>query len=204
MSRTTSGWGVNDVDYNVTLTETTGGHNRIIWMCPAYMVWRNMVKRVHNQKSLIARPRYSDTSIWEGWRNFSSFREWVLNVQPNTNWQNCVLDKDLLSKEIKIYSPDTCVFVTPMTNNFILDGGSKGLGAIWRKDINKYQARLRNPFTNKIECLGTFTEKSDSIKVWVKRKSELADTLASLQSDDRVASALRSYFTEDKYLKIDL
>lgn len=104
------------------------------------------------------------------------------------------LDKDILFVGNKIYSAETCVFVTPMVNLFTIDSGAtRGewmIGVYWYKGANKFMSRCSNPFTKKREYLGYFTSEIEAHQVWLKRKLELAHELADIQTDERVAKAL--------------
>ena len=75
-----------------------------------YVIWDNMVQRC---KSHI---NYTDIVVCEEWLNFSNFTEWMeSNYNPET-MQGWHLDKDILVKGNKIYSPETCCFVPQEIN----------------------------------------------------------------------------------------
>ena len=110
------------------------------------------------------------------------------------DWEGKQLDKDILIKGNKIYSAETCVFVTPMVNTFTNDQGLKRgewpIGANYHKASEKFLAQCRNPVTKKLEHLGLFTCEQEAHNSWLKRKLELAHELAAIQTDPRVAKAL--------------
>ncbi len=109
-------------------------------------------------------------------------------------WEGNHLDKDILIEGNKVYSADTCAFVSRAVNNFANDHGSgRGkwlIGVYWNKKLEKFQSGISNPFTGKIEHLGLFTCELEAHKAWLKRKLELAHELADIQTDPRVAKAL--------------
>lgn len=119
------------------------------------------------------------------------FRAWVVEQ----NWEDKELDKDILSQGNKVYSPVTCVFVDGAVNSFLLDCGAvRGewpTGVWWHERAQKFHSRCRNPFTKKKEYLGSFTCPDQAHNAWKKRKHELACQLADIQTDERVAEALR-------------
>jgi hypothetical protein len=39
------GWGVVDVDYNVTKSEILNGKRKRVWICPYYLKWREILRR---------------------------------------------------------------------------------------------------------------------------------------------------------------
>lgn len=180
------GVGTNDADYNVTWRE--GGKEV---RCRFYRVWSGMLERCYSKKSLIRRPTYAGCSVAKEWHLFSNFKRWM----ERQDWQEKELDKDILFKGNKIYSPETCVFIDGLTNTFTLDNtASRGgfpLGVSYDKSKESIIAHCCNPFTKKQENLGRFDTADEAHNAWKRRKHELALQLADLQKDDRVASALR-------------
>jgi hypothetical protein len=104
------------------------------------------------------------------------------------------LDKDFLSggKRGKLYSPETCAFVSQSLNKFLTDGeGRRGKYPIGVSfDRGKYVARVKNPFTKKGEYLGRFHDVQVAQAFYITRKKEFAVLLAREQADPRIAKAL--------------
>lgn len=189
------GVGINDADYVVQVKETIGHvkgkrKQKIVWECPYYRVWKNMLKRCYSTKYQEKQPTYKGCSVSEEWLTFSKFRSWM----EQQDWEGKQLDKDLLLEGNKVYSAEACVFVTQMVNSFTTDSGAtRGewlIGVYWNKVANKFRSMCRNPFTKKLESLGLFTCELEAHKTWLKRKLELAHELAAIQTDERVAKAL--------------
>ena len=180
------GVGVNDADYVVNPTI----NGKIVW-CPFYRYWVNMLKRCYSVKFQARRPTYVGCYVCVEWLTFSKFKSWM----ETQDWQGKQLDKDLLVSGNKVYSPDTCAFVDKETNLFATDrGAARGewhIGVNFHKPTGKFQALCRNPFTRKKEYLGLFIYPDEAHQAWKKRKHELACQLADLQTDERVAKALR-------------
>lgn len=194
------GVGINDADYVVQVWETIGYVNgkqkqKLVWECPYYRVWHNMLKRCYSTKLQERNPTYKGCSVSEEWLTFSSFRSWM-EIQ---DFEGKQLDKDLLFEGNKVYSSESCVFVTRVVNMFTTDrGNDRGewpLGVCWHKKDEKFMARCRNPFTKKLEYLGSFDCPQKAHKAWLKRKLELAHLLAAEQTDERVAKALIERYT---------
>ena len=191
-NRLIHGVGINDADYTV---ESRINGKRVL--CPYYITWRNMLERCYSEKCQKRRPTYKGCSVCPEWIYFMNFRKWMITQ----DWQGKALDKDLLVKGNKVYSPSTCVFVDSTTNNFTTDsGGSRGnypLGVSFYKPSGKFKVQCRNPFTKEGEYLGLFTCQNEAHLVWKARKHELACQLADLQTDPRVVDALiRRYSPE--------
>ena len=189
------GAGINDADYVVHKFETIGyvdgkQKQKQVWACPYYIAWKHILERCYSVKLHEKHPTYKDCTVSEEWLTFSNFRAWM----ATQDWGGKHLDKDLLVQGNKIYSAETCVFISQMVNKFTLDSGAtRGewlIGVNWEKDRKKFQARCRNPFTKRTDHLGRFDCEQQAHQAWLTRKLELAHELAAIQSDSRVAKAL--------------
>ena len=189
------GVGVNDADYVVQKFERIGYEagkikQELVWVCPYYSIWMAMLKRCYSAKYQESRPTYIGCTVSKEWLTFSNFRVWM----EKQDWQNKHLDKDLLFEGNKVYSSETCVFVTQLVNSFTTDGGAisgkRLIGTCWDKHWGKFRAQCGNPFTKKREHLGRFSSEQEAHNAWRKRKLELAHELAAIQTDPRVAKAL--------------
>ena len=189
------GVGINDADYGTQKKETIGyvggkKKRKQVWICPFYRTWKNMLERCYSTKYQERNPTYIGCTVSDNWLTFTNFKAWMQKQQ----WEDKQLDKDLLIEGNKVYSPNTCVFVTPMVNTFTIDcSAARGewlVGVYWDKGANKFLSRCRNPFTKKQEYLGLFTCEQEAHETWLKRKLDLAHELAAIQKDQRVAEAL--------------
>lgn len=78
----------------------------------AYKKWYMMLYRCYDPLQLNRRPSYQNVFVCDAWLNFQNFAAWFeLN---NTKGKH--LDKDILIDGNKIYSPETCLFVTQTEN----------------------------------------------------------------------------------------
>lgn len=181
------GVGINDADYPVFKTE----NGKIAWSCPYRRTWSNMLKRAYTDEFKREHPTYQDVTVCDEWHSFMCFRSWMVEQ----DWKGKELDKDILFQGNKVYSPDRCVFVDRVVNTFFLDSaatrGEWPIGVYWKEQRHKFVSRCRNPFTKKTEFLGYFTCPHHAHLAWKKRKHELACQLAEIQTDERVAEALR-------------
>lgn len=155
-----------------------------------------MLERCFSTKFQERNPSYKGCSVSEEWLRFSNFKSWM----EAQDFEGMQLDKDLLIEGSKVYSAETCVFVTPTVNTFTVDrGASRGewlIGVYWLKARQKFRADCNNPFTKKREYLGLFTCEQEAHQAWLTRKLELAYELAAIQTDPRVAKALIDRYTK--------
>ena len=78
-----------------------------------YDTWNSMLTRCYSQKSMMRSPTYHDVTVCEEWHNFQNFADWFyVNYAKGLH-----LDKDVKVKGNKIYSPDTCLFITKANNS---------------------------------------------------------------------------------------
>jgi len=189
------GVGINDADYVTRKWETIRYVNgvrkrRLVWTCPYYQVWKEMLRRCYSTEFKDTHPTYVGCSVSEEWLTFSVFKMWM----EAQDFEGMQLDKDLLFEGNKIYSAETCVFVSGIVNSFTTDSGaSRGeclIGVNWDKEKGKFMSRCSNPFTKKQEYLGYFNCEKEAHQSWLKCKLELAQLLAAEQTDGRVAKAL--------------
>ena len=87
-----------------------------------YMVWNNMITRCYSECDLKRKPTYRDAKVCDRWLIYSNFLEDIEYIKGYTYWLNhpnegVSLDKDLLGNGSKIYSLNTCMFVSASENS---------------------------------------------------------------------------------------
>lgn len=200
-SRLLCGWGVIDVDYLVCLYEGDIGAKKQVWRCPYYTDWCNMINRCYNKGFIERQPTYLGCTVCEEWKYLSNFIKWV-DSQPNREWQNHALDKDILFIGNKQYNPLTCSYITKGLNQFLTTRGNDRGGCLigvqrQSSGTKQFKSTCRNPFICDQEILGYFDTELEAHKAWQAKKHEHALRLADLQEDPRVAEALRQRYAPD-------
>lgn len=202
------GVGIRDVDYIVQRTkvvEQSSGEKKqeLQWVCPYYTKWLDMLRRSYSKKFKEAHPTYNECHVDPVWFNLSNFIKWV-DIQPNRDWQDCHLDKDLLYKDNKFYSPEKVVFISSKINGFLKTSaktrGASLIGVSYQPHKNKnkpFLADCRNPFGGS-SYIGYYATEIEAHKAWQSKKHEYACQLAESQSDPRVAKALKERYSPDK------
>ena len=93
----------------------------------AYSTWNSMIQRCCSENFKIKHPTYSECKCCEEWLNFQNFAEWFENNYYEIEGERMHLDKDILTKNNKIYSPDKCIFVTQRINDmFVKKDSNRG------------------------------------------------------------------------------
>lgn len=80
-------------------------------------LWLGMIQRCYEEGYGEKFPAYSKCSVISDWHNLQNFKAWVKQQTSlgfyQEGWE---LDKDLLVRGNKVYSPDTCVFLPGRLN----------------------------------------------------------------------------------------
>ena len=112
-----------------------------------YRVWQDMIKRCYDKETIKKRPTYKQCEVCEEWHNFQNFAKWCDKnyYESSLKKESMQLDKDILFKGNKTYSPDTCIFVPQRINSlFIKSDKARGdypIGVTLRKDNGKYRSQ---------------------------------------------------------------
>jgi hypothetical protein len=188
------GVGTNDAGYPVTRNELVGGKFKQVWICPFYKAWTNMFKRCYCEKYQASMPTYEEACVDEHWHLFSNFRVWMANQV----WEGLELDKEILSNGGKVYSEDTCCFVSRRINSMLLINpktrGQFPIGASMTK-AGKYQSSCKD-HTAKAKNLGTYVTPMGAHAAWQLFKADVISTVASEYQAE-------PYFRNDVYYKLN-
>jgi len=155
----------------------------------------SMLERCHSEKYQIEKPSYIGCSINNEWHNFQNFAEWYYKNYKK-NWK---IDKDILVKGNKIYSPETCCFV-PNEINCLFTKSNRSRGSlpigVSRKG-KKFEAKVR---INNIQVpLGLFYTPKEAFNVYKIAKEKEIKRIADKWKDQiepKVYDAMYSYVVE--------
>jgi len=188
------GVGVNDSNYTTTVVETVGYKpdgkrvQKVVWKCPFYTTWTSMIRRSYSGLYKKTFPSYTDCSVCDEWLTFSNFKSWM----ERQDYEGKHLDKDLLVRGNKIYSPATCVFVDKEVNYFMTERescrGSLPIGV--SISGNKYKACISGGSKTSQEYLGLFSTPEEAHQAWLAAKLERAKVIAAKQNNTMIANAI--------------
>lgn len=88
----------------------------------AYKKWTSMLRRCYETCYNTANETYNDCYVCDEWKIFSNFKRWF-DDPVNGYMDDYHLDKDLLVKGNKIYSPTTCCFLPHEINQTLARKG---------------------------------------------------------------------------------
>ena len=168
-----------------------------------YVNWTTMLSRCYSLKRQLKQTSYQNITVCKEWHNFQNFAKWFNeNYNPETmqGWQ---LDKDIICKDCKVYSPNNCTFVPHEINLlFVKKEKSRGLqpiGVSFDKEKNKYIASISR--NSKGIFLGYFNTSEEAFQAYKTAKEahikEVAtDYYTSGKINERVYQALMKYEVE--------
>ena len=179
-----SGIGVNDADY---MTNQIADGKQI--RCPYYSRWFDMLTRCYSEKYHTKFPTYIGCTVCEEWLIFSNFKAWM----KKRDWDGLQLDKDVLDPNNKIYSPETCVFISSALNKLLTDHAAKRgkypQGVYYNKRNRKYKAQIN--VNGKSKYLGYHLTPELAYEAY--KSAKIVDIMrhANEQTDERIANGLR-------------
>ena len=126
----------------------------------------------------------------EEWLLFDNFYEWLHSQENFDKWLNgeyWTLDKDILIKGNKIYSPETCCLVPRMVNSLFKKQENKKtrlpIGVQFEANRQRYIANCSNSVNGKDYnmYLGSFNNSEDAFKCYKEYKENLIKRVARIE-----------------------
>ena len=155
----------------------------------SYNCWQNMLRRCYSAKCQEKHPTYIGCSVCDEWLYYSNFKKWYNENYYEIENKTSQLDKDVLIKNNKVYSPDTCVFVPNFINNLFTKSqkirGELPIGVCYKKANKKYVARLSVFKDGKKtrKHLGCFDTADEAFEVYKQAKEEYIKEVADEYKD---------------------
>jgi len=160
------GVGINDADFATAINKKN---------IPSYEYWRGVLRRCYSELEHQKRPLYKGCTVCEEWLYFTNFHRWFLEQDVPKGWQ---IDKDILNKGNKHYSPENCVFVEQALNTFLTDctrkRGEYKIGVFYNKKKRKFIAQCQGVDSRKKMHLGNFDNENDAYVEYMRYKHEQA------------------------------
>lgn len=184
------GIGILDIPFSKNSSETTRR---------AYNVWEDVLDRCYNDETKKRMPTYEGCTMCKEWWLFSNFLKWF--EENIKNGQH--IDKDILIKGNKVYSPETCCSVPKSINSMMASCHSRGnrdLPVGVYKNGNKYVSYIS--FSDSTQkYLGIFATVEEAFGVYKKEKEMHIKRVAQEYFDkgeitEKVYMALMNYKIE--------
>jgi hypothetical protein len=146
-----------------------------------YAVWHSMLERCYSGKLHKKRPTYSDCTLAKEWHCFQNFARWYDDNYYEVNGERMALDKDILLKGNKVYSPQTCIFVPQSINLLFVKGdsmrGEYCIGVSLHKITNKFQVYCSILGDN--QYLGLFNTYEEAFQIYKEFKEKSIKRIAN-------------------------
>ncbi|STO12725.1 AP2 domain [[Flavobacterium] thermophilum] len=169
---------------------------------PQYSTWTGMLERCYSDKLYKRYPTYMGCSVAEEWHNFQNFSKWYDENYYEVDDEKMELDKDILLKGNKTYSPDYCVFVPKRINLLFVKKdelrGDLPIGVCFYKRDKKYQANCKDEKGNNV-YLGRYNTPEEAFEAYKKFKENIIKKVAEEYKDripKRLYEALINYEVE--------
>ena len=110
-----------------------------------YRKWSSMLQRCYDKNFQEKKPAYKGCTVCKEWHNFQNFAKWYEENYYEVKGEIMHLDKDILKKNNKMYSPQNCIFAPQNINDLFAkckkSRGDLPIGVHWCKRDKVYIAQ---------------------------------------------------------------
>ena len=171
----------------------------------AYETWIKMLRRCYDPYCINKQLTYKDCFVCEEWHNFQNFAKWYYENYYEIEGQRMELDKDILFKGNKIYSPQTCIFA-PQRINLLFTKSNKTrgeclIGMCWHKrdKIFEVHCNIYDENVSKKIYLGRFDKPFQAFTTYKNFKENYIKQVADEYKDlipQKLYEAMYNYEVE--------
>lgn len=169
---------------------------------PQYSTWKSMIERSYDEKIHKRELTYIGCSVSEEWHNFQNFATWYDENYYEVEGERMDLDKDILVKGNKIYSPETCVFVPQRINTLFTKSnamrGDLPIGVRYYNYNGTYKVTCNDGNKNSI-YLGYYETPEEAFVVYKNYKEKVIKQIADDYKDkipDKLYNEMITYEVE--------
>lgn len=166
----------------------------------AYFLWHSILSRCYNDKQRWNNKSYQNATVCKEWHKFSNFKRWF--ESPKSGYrEGYQIDKDILIKGNKVYSPETCCFVPIEINSMLaINKRSNKLPRGVRKANSKYMVRISTS-GSKSTYIGVYDTPEEAFNVYKQAKEAHIQEVATKYFNEgkiteKVYNALMKYEVE--------
>ncbi len=167
-----------------------------------YKLWTNMLERSFCPFYKTKAFSYRDVSVCDEWLDFQTFAKWCDSQKffsvRDYKGKRYHLDKDILVKGNKVYSPETCCFVPEDVNNLLVSckksRGDYPVGVVLVKSRGDFVANLS--CFKKRKHLGYFSTCEEAFEAYKVAKEVHIKVVANMwrgKVDEEVYESLLKY-----------
>ena len=168
-----------------------------------YNMWRNIISRCYSNRVKNLQPTYTDVECCDEWLLFENFYDW-LHSQPNfdkwCNGSRWAIDKDILVKGNKVYSPDVCCLIPQNVNCLFLkreaERGDYPIGVTRHGD--RFRARCDNPILGIREHIGVYNTPEEAFYAYKNYKEDVIKQVAKIEYNKKTINISLNSFNSNK------
>ena len=152
-----------------------------------YLAWSAMIARCYSEKKKKEKPTYSNCTVSEYFLYYPNFYRWIISQENYKVWKNTPLfavDKDIICKGNKEYSPNKCCLVPNSINSLVRNDSSKrhkyviGVG----QDKNgRYVAHCMDYLTRQCKFLGSYDTEYEAFLAYKEAKEAVIKSAAEYE-----------------------
>lgn len=168
----------------------------------SYGIWHSMLQRCYSIKFLDKHPTYKGCTVCDEWLFYGNFKKWYNENYYKINDEIICLDKDILYKGNRIYSPDTCVFTPQRINSLFTKRqnhrGDFPIGVYYNKRVCQFVALCKDINLEQVN-LGKYNTEIEAFIAYKKFKERTIKKVANKYKKnipDKLYSAMYKYKVE--------
>ena len=133
-------------------------------------MWTHMMKRCYGNNRTKKNLSYVGCTVCEEWHNYQNFARWFEENYWHADFY--VLDKDILKKGNKVYSPDTCLLVDNYLNMMFTNTSNRDKYGYKRKDNEWYVVNVSRRYFNQKSYIGQYPDAKTANMVYKQYKEK--------------------------------
>ena len=90
-----------------------------------YCCWRKILERCYSERFRHLNPAYEDCTTCKEWHCYQNFAQWYMDNYYLIENERTHVDKDILVKGNRVYSPETCLLVPQRINMIFMSKTNK-------------------------------------------------------------------------------
>ena len=148
-----------------------------------YKTWVSMLQRCYDDVVKAKYPTYQNAICCEEWLLYENFYEWLHKQENFEKWSDgdrWCLDKDILVKRNKIYSPETCCLIPNSVNALFTKRdncrGDLPIGVCKYKD--RFRAQCQNLLKGDKKYLGLYQTPEQAFQAYKSYKEKVIKQVA--------------------------
>lgn len=164
-----------------------------------YRTWENIIYRGDSKEYKSKYNTYENCIVCDEWHNYQNFADWFYKNYYEIEEERMEIDKDILIKNNKIYSPNTCIFVPRRINSLLIKNDKTRGKYLIGVDFHNKKFRSRCMTLQGSIYLGHFDTELDAFTAYKNFKEKYIRQIANQYRNnipEKLYTALYNYKVE--------